>query len=84
MSFQLIDDHSRYAVASHAVAGETSRDAIRVVCKAIKRYGMPQRLLSDNGIALNPSRRGIVGQLVEYASRLSVEPITGKPYEPTI
>jgi len=81
--FQLIDDHSRYAVASHAAVSETSRDAIRVVRKAIKRHGVPQRLLSDNGIALNPSRRGIVGQLVEYVSRLGVEPITGKPYKPT-
>ena len=81
--FQLIDDHSRYAVASHAAIGETSRDAIRVVRKAIKRHGVPQRLLSDNGAALNPSRRGIVGQLVEYVTRLGVEPITGKPYKPT-
>jgi transposase InsO family protein len=81
--FQLIDDHSRYAVASHAATGETSRDAIRVVKKAIRRHGVPQRLLSDNGVALNPSRRGIVGQLVEYVSRLGVEPITGKPNKPT-
>ncbi|MBD3943628.1 transposase family protein [Microbacterium sp. NEAU-LLC] len=81
--FQLIDDHSRYAVASHAATGETSRDAIRVVRKAIKKHGVPQRLLSDNGIALNPSRRGIIGQLVEYVTGLGVEPITGKPYKPT-
>lgn len=81
--FQLIDDHSRYAVASHAATGETARDAIRVVRKAIKAHGVPQRLLSDNGIALNPSRRGIIGQLVEYVSRLGVEAITGKPYKPT-
>ena len=81
--FQLIDDHSRYAVASHAATGETSRDAIRVVKKAIKAHGVPQRLLSDNGVALNPTRRGILGQLVVYVSRLGVEPITGKPYKPT-
>ena len=81
--FQLIDDHSRYAVASHAATGETSRDAIRVVRKAIKAHGVPQRLLSDNGVALNPTRRGILGQLVVYVSRLGVEPITGKPYKPT-
>ena len=81
--FQLIDDHSRYAVASHAATGETSRDAIRVVRKAIRAHGVPQRLLTDNGVALNPSRRGILGQLVAYVSRLGVEPITGKPYKPT-
>jgi putative transposase len=46
-------------------------------------HGVPQRLLSDNGVALNPSRRGIRGQLVEHVSRLGVEAITGKPYKPT-
>lgn len=81
--FQLIDDHSRYAVASHAATGETSRDAIRVVRKAIKAHGVPQRLLSDNGAALNPTRRGYLGQLVAYVTRLGVEAITGKPNKPT-
>ena len=58
-------------------------DAIKVVDKAIAAHGVPQRLLSDNGIALNPSRRGVLGQLVDHVSRLGVEPITGKPYKPT-
>ena len=81
--FQLIDDHSRYAVASQVAWGETSRDAIAVFDKAVAAHGVPQRLLSDNGSALNPSRRGIVGQLVEHVSRLGVEAITGKPGKPT-
>jgi putative transposase len=81
--FQLIDDHSRFAVATHVTWGETSEGAIAVVKKGIAAHGVPQRLLSDNGAALNPSRRGVVGQLVTYVTRLGVEPITGKPYKPT-
>ncbi|MCV7002293.1 transposase [Mycolicibacterium alvei] len=81
--FQLIDDHSRYAVASHVAWGETAKDAITVVDKAIAAHGVPQRLLSDNGAALNPSRRGQNGQLVAHVSRLGVEAITGKPHKPT-
>ncbi len=81
--FQLIDDHSRLAIASHAAVAETSADAIAVVKKGIAAHGVPQRLLSDNGAALNPSRRGYVGQLVAYVVPLGVEPITGKPYHPT-
>lgn len=81
--FQLIDDHSRYAVASHAAWGETAEAAIVVFGKAVTAHGVPQRLLSDNGVALNPSRRGHIGQLVEHASALGVEAITGKPYKPT-
>jgi putative transposase len=81
--FQLIDDHSRYALASHVAWGETVEAAITVVDKAIAAHGVPQRLLSDNGLALNPSRRGYVGQLTDHVSRLGVEAITGKPYKPT-
>ena len=81
--FQLIDDHSRYAVASHVAFGETAKDAITVVDKAIAIHGVPQRLLTDNGVALNPSRRGYVGQLVGHVGALGVEAITGKPYKPT-
>lgn len=81
--FQLIDDHSRFAVASHVASGETAADAITVFDKAVAAHGVPQRLLSDNGLALNPSRRGYLGQFVDHVSRLGVEPITGKPYKPT-
>ena len=81
--FQLIDDHSRYAVASHVASGETAKDAITVFDKAVAAHGVPQRLLSDNGLALNPSRRGFVGQLVAHVAALGVEAITGKPYKPT-
>ena len=81
--FQLIDDHSRYAVASHVASGETAEAAITVFDKAVTVHGVPQRLLSDNGLALNPSRRGLLGQLVHHVSALGTEAITGKPYKPT-
>lgn len=81
--FQLIDDHSRYAVASHVALGETAKDAIAVFDKAVAAHGVPQRLLSDNGLALNPTRRGFVGQLVAHVAALGTEAITGKPYKPT-
>ena len=81
--FQLIDDHSRYAVASHVASSETAEAAIAVFDKAVASHGVPQRLLSDNGLALNPSRRGYLGQFVEHVCALGVEAITGKPYKPT-
>lgn len=81
--FQLLDDHSRLAVASHVAHGETSEAAIAVVNKGIAAHGVPQRLLSDNGNVLNPSRRGALGRLVTHLKALGVEPITGKPYKPT-
>jgi transposase InsO family protein len=81
--FQVIDDHSRLALASRAAWGETSDDAIAVVDTAITRWGAPVLFLSDNGAALNPTRRGRTGRLVEHLQALGVTPITGKPYKPT-
>ena len=63
--------------------GETSQAAIAVVDKGIAAHGVPQRLLTDNGVALNPSRRGYLGQLVTHVARLGVDTITGKPHRPT-
>ena len=83
MIFQLQDDHWRLAVASLVAPGETSQAAIDVFDKGVAARGVPQRLLTDNGAALNPSRRGVTGRLVEHVRSLGVEPITGKPYRPT-
>ena len=74
---QLIDDHSRLAIASHAARAATSEGALEVVKKSIAAHGVPQCLLSDNGVALNPARRGTISQLVAYAT-LGIEPITGR------
>lgn len=63
--------------------GRPRRARSRSLQKGITAHGVPQRLLTDNGAALNPSRRGAVGQLVTYVEALGVEAITGKPYKPT-
>lgn len=81
--FQLEDDHSRVAVASHVAAGETSVGAITVVRRGIEARGVPQRLLTDNGSALNPSRRGWQGALVNYANSFGIATITSRPGKPT-
>lgn len=81
--FQVEDDHSRLAISTLAAESETAEAAVRVVSTGIERHGVPRRLLSDNGLALNPSRRGWNGQLVTYVTSLGVEAITGKPYKPT-
>ena len=59
--FQLEDDHSRVEVASHVAWGETADAAVATFDKAVAVFGVPQRLLTDNGVALNPSRRGYLG-----------------------
>ncbi|HXH36916.1 MAG TPA: DDE-type integrase/transposase/recombinase [Plantibacter sp.] len=81
--FQIIDDHSRLALASLVARAETGEAALRVVTQAINHHGAPQKFLSDNGVAFNPTRRGHSNQLIDYLASLGVETITGKPYKPT-
>ena len=82
--FQLIDDHSRFCIGLPCQReAKPPSAAITVFDKAVAAHGVPQRLLSDNGIALNPSRRGYLGQFVEHLSTLGDQAITGKPYKPT-
>ncbi|MEX5297071.1 DDE-type integrase/transposase/recombinase [Kocuria sp. CPCC 205268] len=80
--FQVLDDHSRYCLASLAATGETSHGALAVVQHAVATAGVPQKVLSDNGPALNPTRYGHRSLLVDYLRALGVEPITGRPNHP--
>ena len=57
MIFQLIDDHSRYAVASHVAAGETAKDAIAVFDKAVAAHGVPHDCCPTTGSRSTP--RGV-------------------------
>lgn len=81
--FQLVDDHSRLALASLVATGETAAGAIAVVQAAIAKHGAPQRFLSDNGRAFNSTRMGSTSRLVRYLTSQGVQPITGKIASPT-
>ena len=80
--FQVLDDHSRRILASLAAPGETAQAAWTVVQSAIERAGLPQLFLTDNGIALNPTRRGYCGLLETRLRALGVRPISARPYHP--
>jgi putative transposase len=80
--FQLLDDHSRYVVGSLAAAGETSQAALAVMQSAVAAHQAPGLLLTDNGLAMNPHRRGKSSQLAGYARSLGTQPITSRAYHP--
>lgn len=79
---QVIDDHSRRIVASHAARGETISDVTAVLKAAIAKVGVPQRLLTDNAPALNPTRRGRVGVVETWLRGLGVQPISSSVGHP--
>jgi transposase InsO family protein len=80
--FQLEDDHSRYIVASHVAWSENSAAAVAVMRAAVTAHQAPVLLLTDNGMAMNPHRRGKTSQLAAYAASLGTRTITSRIYHP--
>jgi transposase InsO family protein len=80
--FQLIDDHSRYEVASLAWPIEDTAGAWECASTAIRRYGKPRMLLSDNGLAFTGKRMGFTVLFETNLRLLGVKPITSRPYHP--
>ena len=61
--YQLLDDGTRFDVGTQCFARlENGDDAIAVLQAAFDAYGVPQQLLSDNGVAFNQASRGVIGQ----------------------
>lgn len=44
-----IDDHSRFVVSAHVVARATARPTCDALAKAMRTYGVPDQVLTDNG-----------------------------------
>ncbi len=44
-----IDDHSRFVVSAHVVRRATARPVADALAKAMRAYGVPEEILTDNG-----------------------------------
>lgn len=83
--FEVLDDHSRMLVASHAALAETARDAITTITQAVNDYGAPAIVLSDNGSAFTSrSRRPNTGpsQFARTVTGWGTRLIHSSPYHP--
>lgn len=80
--FNIIDDHSRVAIASRAVLEATSLEAWTTFSHGAERWGLPAGVLSDNGLCFSGKLRGFE---VEFERRLrdtGIRPVCGRPYHP--
>jgi transposase InsO family protein len=59
-----IDDHSRFCVLSAVVAAETSRAVAAAFVGALRRYGVPDEVLTDNGTVFTGRRRVRPGEVL--------------------
>ena len=78
----LIDDHSRYVVGLHA-CGDMRRATVQQQLTAVfRRYGLPERMLMDNGAPWGAWPRGRYTRLTVWLLRLGIVVSHGKPYHP--
>jgi len=79
----VIDDHSRYAVGLRACGDETETTVKTELTSIFRRYGLPQRMLMDNGSPWGSShgeRR--YTRLSVWLLELGIEVSHGRPYHP--
>lgn len=44
-----VDDHSRFCVSAHLMLRETSKSVCEGLAQALRTYGVPEQILTDNG-----------------------------------
>lgn len=80
-AISVLDDHTR-RVLHHAAASENGDDVWIAFRKALSAFGLPVRVLTDNGVAFNASRRGWVVDLTANLRALGVQPISSSNGHP--
>ncbi len=78
----IIDDHSRLCVASRCSAVFTSTKAVEVLMAAGRRWGYPEKVLSDNGAVFTAAYRHGVAAMEAALLSLGICFSHSRPYHP--
>jgi transposase InsO family protein len=76
------DDHSRFITGSIKIWNPTGENAILLLNRAVKRYGAPRQILTDQGTQFKPAR-GEVSAFDLHCNQLGIEHITASVRRPT-
>lgn len=77
----VLDDHSRFNVALQAMAGEAGIGVRAALTKVFERYGLPERINTDNGPPWGSAGRGVTA-LAAWLIRLGISVSHSRPYHP--
>lgn len=79
----VIDDHARYNLVLHACAGQNRGQVQPVLTQAFRRYGLPERINTDNGQPWgSPSAEHGLSQLSLWWIRLGIRVSFSAPAHP--
>ena len=76
------DDHSRFITGSMKMWNPTGENAIRLLEKSLKKFGVPTQLLTDQGTQFKPAR-GELSRFTEQCEELGIQHITASKRRPT-
>ena len=78
----ILDDHSRFNLCL-AACGNEQRSTVQAVLQAtFERYGLPERMTTDNGTPWGTSGRGGLSQLEVWLIRLGIRVGHSRPHHP--
>ena len=76
------DDHSRFITGSVKIYSPTGENAMLLLDKAVRRFGVPGQILTDQGTQFKPAR-GEISAFDRHCSDLGIEHITASVRRPT-
>lgn len=80
--FDVLDDHSRYCLRLTACTNERWLTVQEHLSETFRTYGLPLRILCDNGGCWGATSAREITPLTIWLSRLGIKLIHGKPYHP--
>lgn len=78
----VLDDHSRFALGLSACANEREVTVRQQLTRIFRIYGLPHRVLADNGPPFGTSGSDSYGALEVWLMRIGVEVCHGRPRHP--
>jgi transposase InsO family protein len=79
----VLDDHARYNVVLHACRGQNTGEVQPILTTAFRRYGMPERINTDNGQPWgSPSAQHGISRLTVWLIRLGMRVSFSAPAHP--
>ena len=78
----VLDDHSRYALCLQACRNEQTGTVQTQLMVAFRRYGLPERMLMDNGSPWGNDREHQYTPLTVWLLRLGIAVTHSRPYHP--
>lgn len=78
----MLDDHSRYALCLRACRNQTGQTVQQALTETFRRYGLPERMLMDNGSPWGDDADHPFTPLTVWLLRFGIAICHGRPYHP--